>query len=84
LLIDISKGFGMNKFLREMEARSARTAMIHEAMRAYEKLCREKDGSPYARMSGVIESMLTSLAADRVDSTEDVVRQLKLLTKEVA
>jgi meiotically up-regulated gene 157 (Mug157) protein len=74
----------MNKFLREMEARSARSAMIREAMRAYEESCRAEYGSPYAAMAGVLESLLTSLAADRLDSTEEVVRALKRLTKEVA
>ena len=74
----------MSKFLREMEARSARSAMIREAMRAYEESCRAEYGSPYAAMAGVLESLLTSLAADRLDSTEEVVRSLKRLTKEVA
>jgi len=40
--------------------------------------------TPYAAMAGVLESLLTSLAADRLDSTEEVVRSLKRLTKEVA
>lgn len=71
----------MNKFVREMEARSARSAMIRDAMRAYEDSCRAEYGSPYAAMAGGLESMLTSLAADRLDSTEDVIRQLKSLTK---
>jgi meiotically up-regulated gene 157 (Mug157) protein len=74
----------MSSLIREMEARSARSAMIREAMRAYEESCRAEYGSPYAAMAGVLESLLTSLAADRLDSTEEVVRSLKRLTKEVA
>lgn len=74
----------MSRLIREMEARSARSAMIREAMRAYEESCRAEYGSPYAVMAGVLESLLTSLAADRLDSTEEVVRSLKRLTKEVA
>ena len=76
----------MSRLIREMEARSARSAMIREAMRAYEESCRAEYGSPnvYAPMAGVLESLLTSLAADRLDSTEEVVRSLKRLTKEVA
>jgi hypothetical protein len=70
----------MNKFVREMEARSARSAMIREAMRTYEDSLRAEYGSPYAAMAGVLEAMLTSLAADRLDSTEDVVRQLNRMT----
>ena len=74
----------MSRLIREMEARSARSAMIREAMRAYEESCRAEYGSPYAPMAGVLESLLTSLAADRLVSTEEVVRSLKRLTKEVA
>lgn len=74
----------MSRLIREMEARSARSAMIREAVRAYEESCRAEYGSPYAPMAGVLESLLTSLAADRLDSTEEVVRSLKRLTKEVA
>ena len=74
----------MSRLIREMEARSARSAMIREAMRAYEESCRAEYGSPYAPMAGVLESLLTSLAADRLDSTEEVLRSLKRLTKEVA
>lgn len=71
----------MSRFLREMDARRARSTMIREAMRAYEDSCRAEYGSPYAAMAGVLESLLTGLAADRLDSTEDVVRTLKSLTK---
>lgn len=71
----------MNKFVQEMNARHARSAMIRDAIRDYEDVLRAEYGSPYAGLAGVLESMLTSLAADRLDSTEDVVRQLKNLTK---
>ena len=72
------------KVAQELAGYSARSAMIREAMRAYEESCRAEYGSPYAPMAGVLESLLTSLAADRLDSTEEVVRSLKRLTKEVA
>jgi hypothetical protein len=71
----------MSKFAREMEARSLRAGMIRNAMREYEDAARAAYGSPYAAMSGVLEAMLTSLAADRFDSTEEVVRHLKRLAK---
>ncbi len=71
----------MSKFLKMLEARSARSEMIREAMREYENSCRERYDSPYASMAGVFESMLTSLAADRLDTTEEVIRQLKNLSK---
>lgn len=69
----------MSKFLREMDARRARCEMIRAAMREYEDAARVAYGSPYSAMAGILESMLTSLAADRLDSTEEVVRQLKRL-----
>jgi hypothetical protein len=71
----------MSKIVKMLETRRARSEMIREAMREFENSCRERYDSPYAAMAGVLESMLTSLAADRLDSTEDVVRQLKSLSK---
>ena len=71
----------MSKFSKEMDAHRARAKMIHEAIRAYEDSCRAEYGSPYAAMAGALASTLTVLAADRLDSTEDVVRTLKSLTK---
>jgi hypothetical protein len=70
----------MNKFVREMEARSARSKMISEAMREYEAALTSEYGSPYAFMAGFLESTLTSLAADRLDSTEELVRALRYAT----
>jgi hypothetical protein len=67
----------MSKFEREMAARGARVDMIQKAMREYENAMRTEYGSPYASMAGLLESLLTSLAADRLDSTEDLVRTLK-------
>jgi hypothetical protein len=71
----------MSKFIEMLDARRARSAMIREAMREYENSCRERYESPYPAMAGVLESMLTVLASDRLDSTEDVIRQLKNLSK---
>ncbi len=71
----------MSKIVKMLETRRARSEMIREAMREFENSCRDRYGSPYAAMAGVLESMLTSVAADRLDSTEDVVRQLKNLSK---
>ena len=55
-------------------------------MREYEAALTSEYGSPYASMAGFLEGMLTSLAADRLDSTETVVNTLKgavaRLTKE--
>jgi len=71
----------MSKIVKMLETRRARADMISVAMREFENSCRERYDSPYASMAGVFESMLTSLAADRLESTEEVVRQLKNLSK---
>lgn len=70
----------MSKFLREMDARRARSEMLRVALREYEDSLRAEYGSPYACMAGALESMLVSLAADRLDSTGDIVRQLRRMT----
>lgn len=71
----------MNKFLREMEARSARSKMIFDALREYEAALKNDGEFAYARLSGFLEANLVPLAADRLDSTEDLVRALKSATK---
>jgi hypothetical protein len=72
----------MNKFVKEMEARSARSKMIYEALREYEAAAKKIDSSvAYARLAGFLEASLVPLAADRLDSTEQLVRNLKYATE---
>jgi len=71
----------MNKFLKEMEARSARSKMIYEALREYEAAVKNDGEFAYARLAGFLEANLVPLAADRLDSTEDLVRNLKYATE---
>jgi hypothetical protein len=71
----------MNKFLKEMEARSVRSKMIFEALREYESALKSDGEYAYARLAGFLESNLIPLAADRLDSTEDLVRSLKSAIK---
>lgn len=73
----------MNKFLKEMEARSARSQMIYNALREYEAAVKSNGDFPYARLAGFLEANLIPLAADRLDSTEDLVRNLKYATKRI-
>jgi len=75
----------MNKFLKEMEARSARSKMIYDALREYEAAVKNNGEAAYyyARLAGFLEANLVPLAADRLDSTEDLVRNLKYATKQI-
>lgn len=75
----------MNKFLKEMEARSARSKMIYDALREYEAALKENGEGAYhyARLAGFLEANLVPLAADRLNSTEDLVRNLKYATKRI-
>jgi len=74
----------MNKFLKEMEARSARSQMIYDALREFHEAAIKNDGEfVYARLAGFLEANLISLAADRLDTTEDLVRKLKFATSRV-
>ena len=68
----------MSKILKEFEARNARFEMIRNALREY-----EATGVSYAALAGFLESQLTALGADRLDSTEDLIRNLKSATKRV-
>lgn len=70
----------MSRLLAELETHRVRSEMISAAMRDLEDSYRVLYGSPYAAMSGALQALLIMLAADRMDSTEDLVRQLKNLT----
>ena len=68
----------MSKLIKELDARRARFEMLQTAMREFEDKVRQKfpDGG-YAYISGFLSSQLMSLAADRLDSTEQVIRDLR-------
>jgi hypothetical protein len=73
----------MSKFVKEMEARSARFKMIFDALREYEAAVKSDGEFAYARLAGFLEANLIPLAADRLDTTEDLVRNLKFATSRV-
>lgn len=73
----------MSKFVKEMEARSARSKMIFDALREYETAVKSDGDFAYARLAGFLEANLIPLAADRLDTTEDLVRNLKFATSRV-
>jgi hypothetical protein len=68
----------MSNFIKELDARRARFEMLQTAMREFEDRTKEKypEGG-YAYISGFLSSQLMSLAADRLDSTEQVIRDLR-------
>jgi hypothetical protein len=68
----------MSNFIKELDARRARFERLQIAMREFEDRTKEKypEGG-YAYISGFLSSQLMSLAADRLDSTEQVIRDLR-------
>ncbi len=72
----------MSKIVKMMDARRARVEMIIEAMRDFEQSNKTEDGQyQYAYLAGFYMQQLLTIAADRLDSTENLVRELKSLTK---
>ena len=68
----------MSKFVKELDARRARFEMLQEAMREFENRAAEKfENGGYAYIAGFLSSQLMSLAADRLDSTQDLINTLR-------
>lgn len=61
----------------ELQVRRARLDVLQVAMRNYEERVRERfpDGG-YAYMAGFLQSQLLSLAVDRADTTDDLIKAL--------
>ena len=67
----------MNKFLKNMEARSARFDALNSAMKNFEQSTKNEKGEySYSYLAGFYMQQLLMLAADNQDSTEDLVRLL--------
>ena len=67
----------MNKFQKEMAARSVRFEQLNSAMKAFEQSTKNEKGDySYAYLAGFYMQQLLLLAADNQDSTEDLVRLL--------
>jgi len=66
----------MSKFARYIETRNARFDAIQAAVKEFELKKPE-----YAYQSGFYISQLMSLAADRQDTTEDLIRALQGVSK---
>lgn len=61
-----------NSFINELNVRRARTEMIQEAVRVF-----EQNNPSYAFQAGYYLSRMMTLAADREDTTLELVRELK-------
>jgi hypothetical protein len=66
----------MSKFARYIETRNVRFDMIQAAIKEFEGKRPE-----YAYQAGFYLSQLMSLAADRQDTTEDLIRALQAVSK---
>ena len=67
----------MNKFQKEMAARSVRFEQLNSAMKAFEQSTKNEKGDySYAYLAGFYMQQLLLLAADNQDSTEDLMRLL--------
>jgi len=72
----------MSKFVRELQVRGARFDMIQKVMREFEdSILKKNPDAGYAYLAGYLSTMITSLAADRLDTTEDLIAKLKLAMK---
>jgi len=68
---------GASAFVRQLEARSARMNAMNEAYQVFADALRERfDSEGYAYQAGFFQSQLFSLAADRKDSTDELVRSM--------
>ena len=63
----------------ELQVRRARLEVLQNAMRNYEDNVRRRysDGA-YAYMAGFLVAQLLSLAADRADTTDDLIKALEI------
>ena len=71
----------MNKFLKNMEARSARFDALNSAMKDFEQSTKNEKGEySYAYLAGFYMQQLLMLAADNQNSTDELIRLLNQQT----
>ena len=71
----------MNKFLKNMEARSARFDALNSAMKNFEQSTKNQKGEySYAYLAGFYMQQLLMLAADNQNSTDELIRLLNQQT----
>ena len=71
----------MNKFLKNMEARSARFDALNSAMKNFEQSTKNEKGEySYAYLAGFYMQQLLMLAADNQNSTDELIRLLNQQT----
>ena len=68
----------MSKFVRELQVRGARFEKIQTVMREFEdSVLKKNPDAGYAYLAGYLSTMIISLAADRLDTTENLISDLK-------
>lgn len=71
----------MNKFLKNMEARSVRFDALNSAMKNFEQSTKNEKGEySYAYLAGFYMQQLLMLAADNQNSTDELIRLLNQQT----
>ena len=71
----------MNKFLKNMGARSARFDALNSAMKNFEQSTKNEKGEySYAYLAGFYMQQLLMLAADNQNSTDELIRLLNQQT----
>ena len=71
----------MNKFLKNMKARSARFDALNSAMKNFEQSTKNEKGEySYAYLAGFYMQQLLMLAADNQNSTDELIRLLNQQT----
>lgn len=75
----------MSAFVRQLEARSARMDKMNEAYNVLVEVMRNRfNGEAYAYQAGFFQAQLFSLAADRKDSTDELVEAMLKAAKRLA
>lgn len=67
----------MSALARELEVRRARFDALQVAMTEFQRKVHDRyGGDGFAYMAGFFQSQLMSLAADRLDTTDDLIKAL--------
>jgi hypothetical protein len=73
----------MSEFVKSLESRSDRLSMMMNELSSLESILKSKKDYPYARLSGFLESILLSIAANDSESSEEVVRAVRYFRESI-
>jgi hypothetical protein len=72
----------MNKFVKNLGDRHARFELLHDAMKEFEQSTKTENGQyNYSYLAGFYMSQLLMLAADKKESTEELIRTINSVAK---